>query len=90
MADAAAGNVVVFPASSAQRRFWFLDRLMPDGWAYNLPSAYRIKGKLDIAALEKTFLEIINRHEILRTTFNEVNGGAIPNHLQTRSRGGCR
>ncbi|HWB57840.1 MAG TPA: condensation domain-containing protein, partial [Chthoniobacteraceae bacterium] len=72
--DASQGEVVVFPASFAQRRFWFLDRLMPGGWAFNLPAAYRIRGALDIPALEKTFSEIVCRHEILRTTFKEING----------------
>ena len=74
VADATSGNVVVFPASFAQRRFWFLDRVMPDGTAFNLPAAYRITGSLDVFALEKAFSEIVARHEILRTTFKEVNG----------------
>lgn len=70
----AGGEVTVFPASFAQRRFWFLDRLMPGACAFNLPSAYRIRGRLDVPALERTFSEIVRRHEILRTTFKEVNG----------------
>ena len=69
-----ASGVFVFPASYSQRRLWFLDRLMPDGWAYNIPSAYRLKGDLNVPALEKTFSEIVSRHEILRTTFKAVDG----------------
>lgn len=68
---------VVCPASLAQRRFWFLDRLMPGGRAFNLPAAYRITGMLDVRALEKTISEIVRRHGILRTAFKEVDGGPV-------------
>jgi len=72
-----ASDVFVFPTSFPQRRLWFLDQLMPGGWAYNLTSAYRITGQLDISALEKSFSEIIRRHEILRTTFKASDGEPV-------------
>jgi thioesterase domain-containing protein/acyl carrier protein len=62
-------DVFVFPVSFPQRRLWFLDRLLHGNWVFNLIYGWRISGKLDITALEKSILEIVRRHEILRTTF---------------------
>jgi amino acid adenylation domain-containing protein len=62
------------PLSFAQQRLWFLDKLEPNSAAYNLPSALRMDGLLDVAALERSLDEIIRRHEVLRTTFAVVDG----------------
>ncbi len=62
------------PPSFAQQRLWFLDRLEPGCYAYNMPGAVRISGSLDQAALEKSLDEIVRRHETLRTTF-PLRGG---------------
>lgn len=61
------------PLSFAQQRLWVLDQLEPGSSAYNMPAAVRLKGHLDVAALEQSFGEIINRHESLRTTFSLVD-----------------
>ena len=58
------------PVSFSQQRFWFLDQLEPGGTAYNHLAALRLTGPLDIVALERSFDEIIRRHEVLRTTFS--------------------
>src|SRR5256885_15817995 len=63
-----------FPTSYAQQRLWFLHRLEPDSPAYNVPAAFRLSGPVNIAALEKSFQEIVRRHEILRTTFSLLDG----------------
>lgn len=60
--------------SFAQYRLWFVDQLNQGSSEYNLPSAMRIKGSLNIDVLNKVFIEIINRHEVLRTNFDEVEG----------------
>ena len=60
--------------SFGQQRIWFLDRLGVGAQAYNVPTALRVKGKLDGAALERSLNRIVERHAILRTTFVEVNG----------------
>ncbi|WJQ84451.1 linear gramicidin non-ribosomal peptide synthetase LgrC [Brevibacillus brevis] len=65
------------PLSFAQQRLWFLDRLMPDSALYNIPSAMRMQGHLNIHAWERSLQMIIGRHESLRTTFTDINGEAI-------------
>ncbi len=62
-------EVFVFPASFAQQRLWFLHQLAPGNPFYNVGCALRLTGKLNLAALEQTFNEIVRRHEILRTSF---------------------
>src|SRR5262249_31585715 len=62
------------PLSSSQRRLWFLQKLDPGLIAYNIPATFRITGALNVAALKQALDEIVNRHEILRTRFVEING----------------
>ncbi|WP_158619438.1 non-ribosomal peptide synthase/polyketide synthase [Corallococcus sp. AB011P] len=62
------------PLSFAQQRLWFLDRLTPGSAAYNIQAALRLKGPLDVAALEQAFTHVVQRHEALRTTFGSVEG----------------
>ncbi|MEW6737787.1 MAG: condensation domain-containing protein, partial [Acidobacteriota bacterium] len=62
------------PLSFAQQRLWFLAQLEPGTTAYNMPVILRLKGKVDIIALEQSFNAIINRHEILRTRFDSILG----------------
>ncbi|MBD1900675.1 non-ribosomal peptide synthetase [Trichocoleus sp. DQ-A3] len=63
--------------SFAQQRLWFLDQLVPNNAFYNVPAAVRLVGSLNLAALEKTFNEIVRRHEALRTTFVTVEGQPV-------------
>lgn len=65
------------PLSFAQERLWFLDQLDPNLPAYNLFGAFSIEGQLDIIALEKSINEIVQRHEVLRTTFVMENGQPV-------------
>ncbi len=59
----------VFPLSHQQEQLWFLDRFQPDSDFYNVPSAWTLKGDLDVPRLERSLGEIVRRHEILRTCF---------------------
>ncbi|HYR08117.1 MAG TPA: amino acid adenylation domain-containing protein, partial [Longimicrobium sp.] len=68
------GRTRTAPASFAQERLWFLDRLRPDSASYNLPEAQRFSGPLDAEALERALGEVVRRHEALRTTFAEADG----------------
>lgn len=62
------------PASFAQRRLWFLDHFTGGNAAYNLVSALRLRGPLDTAALHRSLQHLVDRHEILRTTFAAESG----------------
>ena len=59
------------PLSFAQQRLWFLQRLEPNSPAYNMSTAVRLRGPLDLEALRKSFQAVVLRHEVLRTTFTE-------------------
>ena len=61
----------------AQQRLWFLDRLQPGSAAYNIPYAVRLTGALDVQALERGLETIVQRHEVLRTTFGEHEGQPV-------------
>ncbi|HEY0093393.1 MAG TPA: condensation domain-containing protein, partial [Archangium sp.] len=62
------------PLSFAQERLWFLDQLEPGSALYNIPAAIRLEGALDVTALERSFGELVRRHEALRTTFKSHEG----------------
>ena len=62
------------PLSFAQERFWFLDRLQPGLSSYNIPAGLRLTGALDAGAVERALGTLVRRHELLRTTFHEVDG----------------
>lgn len=64
------------PLSYAQQRLWLLDRIEPGNVAYNVPIAVRIKGELQVGALQQAISDVINRHESLRTCFHEDDAGA--------------
>ncbi|RYZ43248.1 MAG: non-ribosomal peptide synthetase [Myxococcaceae bacterium] len=64
------------PLSFAQQRLWFLDQLNPGDASYNIPTALRLKGRVDIEALRRAFEALVARHESLRTTFREHQGQA--------------
>lgn len=66
---------VHLPLSYAQQRLWFMDRLIPDSNAYNLPTGMYLDGSLNLAALEQSLFEVVRRHEVLRTTFAETGDG---------------
>ncbi|HID54502.1 MAG TPA: amino acid adenylation domain-containing protein, partial [Anaerolineae bacterium] len=70
-------DVYVFPVSFAQQRLWFLDQFEPNSPYYNIPVAVRLHGRLQPAILENVLNEIVQRHEILRTTFGAVDGEPV-------------
>jgi len=60
--------------SFAQQRLWFLDQIDGQNSNYNLAGATRLAGNTDIRILERVLNEIVRRHDILRTTFTNVDG----------------
>ncbi len=61
------------PLSYPQQRMWVFESLATESASFHVPLGVRLKGKLNVAALEQTFGEIIRRHENLRTVFPAVN-----------------
>ncbi|WP_254058563.1 condensation domain-containing protein, partial [Dyella sp. S184] len=65
------------PLSFAQSRLWFLDQLERHTATYNIPSAVRLTGPLEVDALTRALNEIVRRHEALRTTFVIVDDAPV-------------
>ncbi|WP_320073268.1 condensation domain-containing protein, partial [Nostoc sp. MG11] len=65
------------PLSWAQERLWFLNQLEGLSATYNMSSCVRITGNLYLDALKLALSEIVRRHEVLRTSFQAVNGTPI-------------
>jgi amino acid adenylation domain-containing protein len=62
------------PLSYAQQRLWFIDQLEQGSASYNISGALQIEGSLNVEVVNKTFQEIVRRHESLRTRFAVVRG----------------
>jgi hypothetical protein len=65
------------PLSFAQQRLWFLDLYEPNNSFYNFSSAFRLRGPLNIDALERSLNEITRRHEVLRTVVLTRDGQPV-------------
>ncbi|MBV9141208.1 MAG: SDR family oxidoreductase [Pseudonocardiales bacterium] len=73
--EVGAGQALAFPASYAQERMWFFYRRDPQDVSYNVPLLLHLSGELDTDALQAALNDLIARHETLRTTFAESDGG---------------
>lgn len=72
-----AEEVFILPSSFAQERLWFIQQLDPSSAAYNVPAALRICGALDCKALEDSLHAVVQRHEVLRTSFETADGRPV-------------
>ncbi len=72
--SAAPAESYLFPLSYGQKRLWFIHQMDPKSSLYNIPLFLRLSGLLDRQALERALSEIVQRHEILRTTFPVMAG----------------
>src|SRR3989344_3118701 len=66
-----------YKASHNQKRLWFLNKLHPDSTSYNIVQATSINGLVDIPALKNAIKLLINKHEILRTNFDFIDGEVV-------------
>lgn len=67
----------VAPMSAAQRQLWFLQTMHPECRAYNIAAVFRVRGPLDVDALRRATRRLVERHEVLRTTFGLDDGQPI-------------
>ncbi|MFN6487001.1 MULTISPECIES: non-ribosomal peptide synthetase [unclassified Nostoc] len=65
------------PLSFAQKRLWFIDKLEGENCVYNVPFFWQINGFINLTALEQAIKEVVQRHEVLRTTFSVVDESPI-------------
>jgi amino acid adenylation domain-containing protein len=68
------GDPTSAPLSYAQELVWLYEQMTPGTSAYNVPMVRRVRGPLDLAALERAFTTVVARHESLRTVFVETEG----------------
>ncbi|MCF5710646.1 amino acid adenylation domain-containing protein, partial [Pseudomonas syringae] len=69
------------PLSFAQQRLWFLSRLEGDSAAYHIPAGLRVRGELDVDALQGALDMLVARHESLRTTFVQTQGQEVQQRI---------
>jgi amino acid adenylation domain-containing protein len=62
------------PLSFAQERLWFIDTLEPGNVAYSLPFALWLTGEMNGSAFKQSVNQVVQRHDVLRTTFPRDNG----------------
>jgi natural product biosynthesis luciferase-like monooxygenase protein len=65
------------PLSYTQQRIWSVEQLSPGNIAYNNAVALRLRGTLDTGALRAALREVVDRHEVLRTTYHAGEDGAV-------------
>jgi hypothetical protein len=65
------------PLSFAQQRLWFLDRFEADRHIYNVPVRVELRGVLNHERLEQSLNQLLLRHEVLRSSFREVDGQPV-------------
>ena len=70
-----------YPMTSAQNRLWILSQLEGGSIAHNIPMAIRLKGKINELLFEESFKQLIERHEILRTSFKANADKEVRQHI---------
>jgi amino acid adenylation domain-containing protein/thioester reductase-like protein len=71
------------PLSFAQERLWFLEQIESSSSAYNMGTVVRIDGDIDVEALEHAVRALLERHEALRTVYQQVDG--VPAQVVSRT-----
>uniref|UniRef100_UPI0005BBBE38 condensation domain-containing protein n=1 Tax=Streptomyces sp. NRRL F-2890 TaxID=1463845 RepID=UPI0005BBBE38 len=70
------------PLAFGQTRLWFLDQLEGPSATYNLSFALRLSGPLDMTAIQRAAMDVLARHESLRTVFRVSDGGPVQHVLE--------
>ncbi len=75
--EKAEASASAHPLSYGQQSLWFLYQLAPGSPAYTITYAGQIRGELDVAALEAAAQALVDRHDILRTTYTTRDGQPV-------------
>jgi hypothetical protein len=67
----------LLPLSFAQARLWFLDQLEPNSFFYNVPLRIGLDGPLRVDILAQALTSVVERHEVLRTTYECMDKGPV-------------
>jgi amino acid adenylation domain-containing protein len=70
-------NTNQYPLTFTQQQLWFINQLQPGTATYNIPVAVHIPGRLNFSALVNSLNAVIQRHEILRTSFELIDGEPV-------------
>jgi amino acid adenylation domain-containing protein/thioester reductase-like protein len=70
-------GMTVCPMSFAQQRLWVLHQLDPASPLYNIALVMRFRGRIDAGVLRRAHLELVRRHEVMRTTFEVIDGRPV-------------
>ncbi|MFD0363048.1 amino acid adenylation domain-containing protein [Nocardia sp. GCM10030253] len=65
------------PLAPAQQRMWFFNQYDTSSGAYNVPIAIRLRGELSVDALRLAMIDVLRRHESLRTRYPDHDGMLI-------------
>lgn len=64
------------PLSYSQQRLWFVEQLGEDSLQYNMPGRFLLQGKLNVSVIKQVLKSLLDRHEVLRTHFESIDGEA--------------
>ncbi|MER5480864.1 condensation domain-containing protein [Streptomyces sp. NPDC002734] len=70
-------ETLVVDTSFSQQSLWLQNRIDPGQAAYNVTAAVRLRGPLDVGALERALGTVVGRHEALRTVFDLEEGEPV-------------
>ncbi|WP_264530522.1 non-ribosomal peptide synthetase [Flavobacterium sp. N502540] len=70
-----------YPLTPSQNRLWMLSQLEGGSLAYNMPSVVKLKGTMDRNKFEDSFRQLVERHEILRTSFKTNKDGEVNQYI---------
>ncbi|WMO16066.1 non-ribosomal peptide synthetase [Pseudoalteromonas piscicida] len=65
------------PLSFAQLRIWLLDKVLNNKTAYNTMAVFELSGGVSLSTAQHALSQIIQRHEVLRTTYLEHDGKVV-------------
>ncbi|PGW17698.1 polyketide synthase [Bacillus thuringiensis] len=66
-----------YPISSAQKRIYIMEQFTSGTTTYNMPQAFILEGNLNLEKVKQSFLDLMEKQESLRTSFQLINGQPV-------------